>query len=40
MKKLINIEGEYQKIFSDNVHEKIARTVGKIEKLREEILEE
>ena len=40
LKRMINIEGEYQDIFSNNVHEKIARTVDKIEKMRNELLEE
>ena len=40
LKQLINIEGKYEEIFENNVHENLARTVEQIEKIREELLED
>ena len=40
LKRMINIEGEYHDIFSNNINEKIARTVDRIEKMRIELLED
>ena len=40
MKKLINIDEDYNQIFTKNVEKKLASTLEKITKTREELLEE
>ena len=40
MKKLINIDEDYDQIFTKNVEKKLASTLEKIIKAREELLEE
>ena len=40
MKKLINIDEDYDQIFTKNVEKKLASTLEKIIKTREELLEE
>ena len=40
IKQIIKIEGEYQHIFNQTVNKEIAKTVEKMSKLREELLED